>query len=113
MLAEFEPIAHDRYEYGFARTNDTETYQYNAYYMLETYNYCKSCPKDSSNYPEWKTAEYYSYWDAILALVLVFLLFRTAVVASLVIQDTQFFTIAGDTRNAGLDSKRDQTIVAR
>lgn len=80
MITQFEPIARGTYAAGNARANNPQQYQENAYRMLEQYDFCTNCP-ESTVLPDFQnTAEYKSYWDAVLWLLALTVFFRALMV---------------------------------
>lgn len=110
MLSQFEPIALGDFTGRLNTTNTTLLlqFEYNAAEVLDAYNFCENCT--DTKLPSEQT--YASYWEAILFLAGIFLMFRVLVVVSLAIQDAKFRNSSGDTRNTTIQSGgRDKTML--
>lgn len=83
MIAQFKPIALGIYGDASA--------QLNAAKVLDEYF---ANPNGLGTYK--------SYWTSVYYLLAIFVLFRVMVIVSLVIQDTKFGEVAGDTRNQNI-----------
>lgn len=101
MLTEFRPIADGEYNPRFFATNLTanETqYQWNAYTMLDNYNFCLNCTEFSPLFnnshgsstqniptPLYGYDVYKKFWTSIYYLLGIFVFFRVMTIVSLML----------------------------